>query len=157
MTEQSGTSGDFEYPDEAGYPDGVGTLTQDQVVLIDEVTADDHSATINFYVDNDDATSTYEAIAGDTVIGGLTYNVVSENRRVLVAAAVFPEYRGQGVATELIRRVLDDVRTRGITVTILCPIVWTFIDRNPEYADLVDPAVPGLRKARPENEASDGR
>ena len=142
---------DFEYPDEAGYPDGVGTLTQDQVVLIDEVAADDHSLGIDLFVTDNDAISTYEAISGDTVIGGLTYNVATDDRLVLVAAAVFPEYRGQGVATELIRRVLEDVRSRGKTVTILCPIVWAFIDRNPGYADLVDPDLPGLRKTRQED------
>ncbi len=140
---------DFEYPDEAGYPDGVGTLTEDQVVLIDEVT-DDHSPTITFFVSRNEPISTYEAISGDTVIGGLTYEVAGENRIVLVATAVFPEYRGQGVATELIRRVLDDIRTRRNTVTVLCPIVRAFLDRNPEYDDLVDPALPGLR-SRPES------
>lgn len=136
---------DFEYPDEAGYPDGVGTLTEDQVVLIDEVRAEEHSPTITFFVTDDKPESTYEAISGDTVIGGLSYTVPSEKRLVLVAAAVFPEYRGQGVATELIRRVLDDVRSRGLTVTVLCPIVRAFLDRNPQYADLVDPELPGLR------------
>lgn len=141
MTDSS-TSG-FEYPDEAGYPDGVGTLTQDQVVLIDEVTSDDHSPTIEFFVEDDDASSTYQAISGDTVIGGLTYTVARDDRLVLVATAVYPEYRGQGVATELIRRVLDDVRAHGKTVTVLCPIVRAFIDRNPEYADLVDTEHPG--------------
>ncbi|HEV7186086.1 MAG TPA: GNAT family N-acetyltransferase [Leifsonia sp.] len=137
---------DFEYPDEAGYPDGVGTLSQNQTVLIDEVTADDHSPAINFFVADNNEIFTYEAIAGDTVIGGLTYIIASERRVILVAAAVFPEFRGQGVATELIRRVLDDVRTRGNTVTILCPIVWAFIDRNPEYSDLIDPELPGVDK-----------
>ena len=48
------SSGDFEYPDEAGYPDGVGTLTQDQTVLIDEVTEDDHVPGLSFFVVNDD-------------------------------------------------------------------------------------------------------
>ena len=135
---------DFEYPDRAGYPDGVGTLTEDQVVLIDEV-KDDHSPTITFFVTDDRPSGTYEAISGDTVIGGLTYTVPSESRLVLVAAAVFPEYRGQGVATELIRRVLDDIRANGRTITVLCPIVRAFIDRNPEYEDLVDAELPGLR------------
>jgi predicted GNAT family acetyltransferase len=144
------SNADFEYPDEAGYPDGIGTLTQDQVALMHEVNTDDHSPTITFFVTNNETISTYEAISGDTVIGGLTYNTAAENRLVLVAAAVFPEYRGQGVATELIRRVLEDVRMRGKTVTILCPIVWAFIDRNPQYDDLVDAALPGLRKTRQE-------
>lgn len=138
---------DFEYPDEAGYPDGVGTLTEDQVVLIDEV-KDDHSPGITFFVSRNEPISTYEAISGDTVIGGLTYEAAGGNRIVLVATAVFPEYRGQGVATELIRRVLDDIRTRGNTITVLCPIVRAFLDRNPEYDDLVDPALPGLRSRR---------
>jgi predicted GNAT family acetyltransferase len=138
---------DFEYPDEAGYPDGVGTLTEDQVVLIDEVRAEEHSPTITFFVADNKAESTYEAISGDTVVGGLSYTVPSEKRLVLAATAVFPEYRGQGVATELIRRVLDDVRSRGLTVTVLCPIVRAFLDRNPEYADLVDPDLPGLRSS----------
>ncbi|GAA4150057.1 GNAT family N-acetyltransferase [Leifsonia shinshuensis] len=145
------STSNFEYPDEAGYPDGIGTLTQDQVTLIEEVNTDDHSPTINFFVSNNEEISTYEAISGDTVIGGLTYSLTGTKRVVLIAAAVFPEYRGQGVATELIRRVLDDIRDRGNTVTILCPIVWAFIDRNPEYNDLVDPTLPGLRKTRPES------
>lgn len=138
------TPADFEYPDEAGYPDGTGTLTEDQVVLIGEVT-DDHSPTITFFVTDNEPSSTYEAISGDTVIGGLTYEVAGEHRRVLVATAVYPEYRGQGVATELIRRVLDDIRRRGDTITVRCPIVRAFIDRNPGYDDLVDPELPGLR------------
>jgi len=38
MAEPTGYA--FEYPDEAGYPDGIGTLSQDQAVLIDEVIDD---------------------------------------------------------------------------------------------------------------------
>jgi uncharacterized protein len=65
---------------------------------------------------------------------------------VLLATSVFPEFRKQGIATELIRRVLDDVRTQGKTVTIMCPIVRTFIEHNPGYADLIDPKHPGVTK-----------
>ncbi|MEU6325028.1 N-acetyltransferase [Streptomyces sp. NPDC047009] len=50
---------------------------------------------------------------------------------------------GQGIAPELIRRVLDDVRTQGKTVTSMCPIVRTFIEHNPEYSELIDPEHPG--------------
>jgi hypothetical protein len=59
---------------------------------------------------------------------------------------VDPQYREQGVAIELIRRVLDDVRARGITVTILCPIIRTFIEHSPEYRDLIDPEHPGVTR-----------
>jgi GNAT superfamily N-acetyltransferase len=60
-----------------------------------------------------------------------------------------PEFRKQGIATELIRRVLDDVRAQGKTVTIMCRIVRTFIERNAEYADLIDPEHPGVTKGLP--------
>jgi predicted GNAT family acetyltransferase len=59
---------------------------------------------------------------------------------------VFTEIRRQGVPTELIRRVLDDVRAQGKTVTIFCPIVRTFIENNPAYADLVNAEHPGVTR-----------
>jgi predicted GNAT family acetyltransferase len=63
---------------------------------------------------------------------------------------VVPEFRKQGIATELIRRVLDDVRVQRKTVTVMCPIVRTFIENNPEYADLIDPDHPGVAKGLPQ-------
>jgi len=140
----------FEYPDQAGYPDGTGTLSQDQAVLIDEVIDDPHAPAFDFYVVNDEKTGIYEAIVGDTEIAGLPYNVAGDDRLVLLATSVFPEFRKQGIATELIRRVLDDVRAQGKTVTALCPIVRTFIEHNPEYADLIDHEHPGATKGSPQ-------
>ncbi|GMA92049.1 hypothetical protein GCM10025869_25780 [Homoserinibacter gongjuensis] len=133
----------FEYPDEAGYPDGVGTLTQDQTVLIGEMLADPRELGLDFTLVDDDAENTYEAIVGDTEIAAMPYTRAGDDRLVLLATSVFPEFRGQGVATELIRRVLDDVRRQHKTVTIMCPVVRTFIDRHPDYADLVDAQHPG--------------
>lgn len=97
-----------------------------------------------FQVVNDEKTGIYEAILGDTEIAGLPYNLVDDDRLVLLATSVFPKFRKQGIATELIRRVFDDVRAQGKTVTIMCPIVRTFIERNPQYADLIDPKHPGV-------------
>ncbi|HEU4849567.1 MAG TPA: GNAT family N-acetyltransferase [Terrimesophilobacter sp.] len=137
---------DFEYPDEAGYPDGKGTLSQDQVVLIDEVIDDPRAPAFDFAVVNDEKAGIYEAIVGDREIAGMPYSVAGDGRLVLLATSVFPEFRKQGIATELIRRVLDDVRAHGKTVTIRCPIVRTFIEHNPEYADLIDPEHPGVTR-----------
>jgi predicted GNAT family acetyltransferase len=135
-----------EYPDEAGYPDGKGILTQDQAVLIQEVVDDPNAPAFDFTVVNDEKAGIYDAIVGDREIAGLTYSVAGENRLVLQAASVYPEFRKQGIATELIRRVLDDVRAQGKTVTILCPIVRTFIEHHPGYADLIDADHPGVSR-----------
>ncbi|SDL05072.1 Predicted acetyltransferase, GNAT superfamily [Arthrobacter sp. ov407] len=134
----------FEYPDEAAYPDEKGALGQDQTVLIDEVTDDPRAPAFDFV--NDKKTGIYEAIVGGTEIAGLPYNIAGDDRVVLLATSVFPEFRKQGFATELIRRVLNDVRGQGKTVTIMCPIVRTFIEHNPEYADLIDPKHPGVSR-----------
>lgn len=134
----------FEYPDQAGYPDGTGTLSQDQAVVISAVVDDPHSPAFDFFVVNDEKAGIYEAIVGDNAIAGLPYNVAGDDRLVLLATSVFPEFRKLGIATELIRRVLDDARAHGKTVTAMCPIVRSFIEHNPEYADLIDPKHPGV-------------
>jgi predicted GNAT family acetyltransferase len=107
----------------------------------------DEDNTPEFDVINDETAGTYEAISAGTVLAGLTYDLAGDDRVVLVATSVFPEFRGRGIATELIRRVLDDLRAQGKTVTIRCPIVHGFIERNPDYADLVDPTHPGAGSA----------
>ncbi|WP_406044046.1 N-acetyltransferase [Micromonospora sp. NBC_00898] len=145
MTDPTGpTRYAFEYPDEAGHPDEKGALSQDQAVLIDEVIDDPHAPAFDFQVVNDEKLGIYDGIVGDREVAGLTYDVAGDDRLVLLATLVFPEFRKQGIATELIRRVLDDVRVQGKTVTIMCPIVRTFIEHNPEYADLIDPEHPGV-------------
>lgn len=136
----------FEYPDEAGYPDGAGTLSEDQVTLIDQVLDTDPKPGFDITVVNEEENQVYTAIVGDTALGAITYSR-ADTRIVLLAAAVYPEFRHQGVATEMIRQVLDDVRAQGRTTTILCPIVRTFIDEHPQYEDLVDRKSPGVVNA----------
>ncbi|MEU9828114.1 GNAT family N-acetyltransferase [Micromonospora chersina] len=133
----------FAHSAEAGHPDEKGTLDQDQAVLIDEVGGEPQAPVCDLQVVNDERLGIYDAIVGDREVAGLTYDVAGDDRLVLLATSVIPEFRKQGIATELIRRVLDDVRVQGKTVTIMCPIVRTFIEHNPEYTDLIDREHPG--------------
>ncbi|NEN07787.1 GNAT family N-acetyltransferase [Diaminobutyricibacter tongyongensis] len=135
---------EFEYPDTAGYPDGTGALSQDQKILIDEVLDMDVKPEFDFGLVDDVEHGVYVAFVGDTEIGGITYSLLG-TRVVLLAASVYPEYRHQGVATEMIRRILEIIRSQNRTVTIICPIVRTFIDSHPQYEDLVDVAHPGVK------------
>ena len=65
-----------------------------------------------------------------------------KNGRVtLLATSILPDYRGQGLATELTRRVLDSSRAEAKSATVRCPVFRSFIERNPEYAAMVD--IPG--------------
>jgi uncharacterized protein len=90
----------------------------------------------------------YEAAVDGEVIGIIGYRD-ARGRRVLVNTSVDPAHRHQGIAHQLIRFALDDIRAHQLTLTIMCPIVGNFIRERPEYADLVDASYPG-RTPRPE-------
>jgi len=47
------------------------------------------------------------------------------------------EYEGQGLGSKLVAQTLDDVRSRELEVTPICPFVKSYIERHPEYQDLV--------------------
>ena len=46
-------------------------------------------------------------------------------------------YEGQGIANWMIRHVLDEARAQGKIVNPMCPFVKLFVQRHPEYMDLV--------------------
>jgi uncharacterized protein len=56
----------------------------------------------------------------------------------LIHTEVRPAFNGQGHASTLARSALDDARERGLRVVPSCPYVAAYIDKHPDYADLVD-------------------
>ncbi len=50
---------------------------------------------------------------------------------------VRPEFNGQGIGSELVKGVLDDIRRQGLHAVPLCPFVVDYVARHPEYNDLV--------------------
>jgi predicted GNAT family acetyltransferase len=93
-------------------------------------------------VQKDEEHSRWIATLGADAIGELSYKFAG-NRVVLLTTWVDPAYRNNRVATELISAVLDEIRQTGKKITIICPVVGTFIQRNPQYVDLIDPVHPG--------------
>jgi len=45
--------------------------------------------------------------------------------------------RGRGIASQLTRGVLEEARSRGLKVAARCPFVAAYIDRHPDFRDLV--------------------
>jgi len=48
------------------------------------------------------------------------------------------ELEGEGIGSRLVRAALDESRRRELTVVPLCSFVKTYIERHPEYQDLLD-------------------
>jgi predicted GNAT family acetyltransferase len=48
-----------------------------------------------------------------------------------------PELAGKGVGSRLVKGALDEVRAEGLKVIAQCPFVKGWIDKHPDYADLL--------------------
>jgi predicted GNAT family acetyltransferase len=55
----------------------------------------------------------------------------------LIHSEVPPELRGHGVASELAQSALEWAREHGVKVDVVCPSVAAYLEKHPEYADLV--------------------
>jgi uncharacterized protein len=84
---------------------------------------------------NDIAKHRYE-LAVDGHIAA-TYYEIAGPVITFVHTEVPPELGGKGVGSKLIKGALDQVRSEGLKVIAQCPFVKAYIDKHPEYVDLL--------------------
>lgn len=81
--------------------------------------------------------SRFEVYADDELVGFADYRI-SGDRISITHTETEPRLRGRGLASALIRSVLDFARSHGLAVLPFCPFVSSFIERNAAaYLDLV--------------------
>jgi predicted GNAT family acetyltransferase len=80
--------------------------------------------------------SRYE-IHVDGILAGFTQAFEDGNVVTFPHTVVFDEFEGQGLASELVTQALDDIRVRGKLVIATCPYVSRFIEKHPDYKDLL--------------------
>jgi predicted GNAT family acetyltransferase len=56
---------------------------------------------------------------------------------VFTHTEVGDEFEGQGLGSRLIRGALDSARAAGVSIVPRCPFVARYVQRHPEYLDLV--------------------
>ena len=78
----------------------------------------------------------YEAYVGSALAGFATYHS-QPGLVTILHTEIEPKYEGLGIGSELVRRMLDDIRGEGTRVLPVCPFVLAFLQRHPQYADLV--------------------
>ena len=79
----------------------------------------------------------YEIVVDGEVAGFVQYNMRG-GRLILVHTEVDDARAGHGLAGKLVAAALDDIRKRGLRIVPVCPFVEGYIQRHPEYDDLVD-------------------
>src|SRR5205823_1986431 len=78
--------------------------------------------------------------AADLVVGEEDYvdvEAADSVQRVLFHTGVSDDYSGQGLASVLVRAVVEDVIAHGYTIVPVCPYVAAWLPKHPEYADHV--------------------
>jgi len=55
----------------------------------------------------------------------------------LIHSEVPPALRGTGIASELAKSALDWARENNVQVDVICPSVREYIQKHPEYNDLL--------------------
>lgn len=83
------------------------------------------------------AKSRFEVLVDGQVAGFADYRLLP-TKIVLTHTEVQPEHGGKGLAGRLVKHALEASRDAGLRVVPLCPYVVTYIERHPEYQDLVD-------------------
>jgi len=66
-----------------------------------------------------------------------TYYEIADRVITFTHTEVPPELGGKGVGSKLIKGALDQVRVEGLKVIAQCPFVKAYIEKHPDYADLL--------------------
>lgn len=87
-------------------------------------------------VTDDPAAQRFEIHVGAELAGFLEYRSRA-SRIALVHTEIDAAFEGRGLASHLISHVLDLARDRSLEVLPHCPYVRAYVQRHPEYLDLV--------------------
>ncbi|MEE1619160.1 GNAT family N-acetyltransferase [Brachybacterium sp. J153] len=103
---------------------------------------------------HDDDRDRYQALDGEEVVAVLYYedehppatapaegsapDPAPRTLRDLRSTVVTPARSGRGLGSALVRFALDDIRAQDLRVRATCWFVHGWIERHPEYADLLE-------------------
>lgn len=87
-------------------------------------------------ISKNESESRYEAKIDGEVIGLIDY---SDSGKIVILphTEVDKEYGGQGIAGELTKFALEDIRSMDKQVAPTCPYVHHYIEKHAEYGDMV--------------------
>ena len=88
-------------------------------------------------VQNNPEANRYEIRVDGDLAGFAAYHL-SPGRIVFTHTEVDDAYEGRGVGSALAKGALDGARQDALQVTPRCSFIAAYVDRHPEYQDLVD-------------------
>ncbi|MGY0004946.1 GNAT family N-acetyltransferase [Micromonospora sp. I033] len=91
---------------------------------------------MSFLVEDNPAKHRFEILVDDALAGFTAYEPRGEVL-VFTHTEVDDRYRNMGVGSALVKGTLDQIRERGGRIETECRFMASFIQRHPDYADLV--------------------
>lgn len=80
--------------------------------------------------------SRYEAYFGEELAGFADYEI-GEGTVSFPHTVTQPEFGGRGVASQLARHSLEDVRSQGLKAVPVCAFYVGYVKKHPEFQDLL--------------------
>ena len=87
-------------------------------------------------VRDDPEQARFEVTLGGEVAGFVAYRQ-QDGSVALTHTEVDPAYEGKGLGSRLLEGTLSELRERGTTVLPYCSFVRSYLQRHPEWVDLV--------------------
>ncbi|MGK5550165.1 GNAT family N-acetyltransferase [Actinomadura kijaniata] len=79
----------------------------------------------------------YEIRTDGELAGFAEYRLRGDGTAVFTHTEIDPRFEGRGLGGKLARGALDDVRGRGVKAVPVCPFIKGWIEKHPDYQDLV--------------------
>jgi uncharacterized protein len=86
---------------------------------------------------NDATAGRYRLMRDGAEVGFAEYDRIGEHSILIKHTEIAPEFEGQGLGSQLVRGLLEDVRRQGKTVIPICSYALGFIRKHRDYIDVV--------------------
>lgn len=82
-------------------------------------------------------------LALDGEVAMVTYNLSPPN--LMITETVVPiALEGRGLASRLAKHVIGDAKARNLLILPVCPFFSAYLQKHPEYAEMVHPTYRGI-------------
>ncbi|WP_326548759.1 GNAT family N-acetyltransferase [Mycolicibacterium sp. ND9-15] len=77
---------------------------------------------------------------------GFTEIADRDGQRIFPHTEIDDSFQGRGLATILIGEALGQTRDAGMRIVPICEMVASYVDKNDEFADVVDPVTDDVKQ-----------
>ncbi|MFW0148331.1 GNAT family N-acetyltransferase [Mycobacterium sp. smrl_JER01] len=86
------------------------------------------------------------SISVDGTKAGFTEYLDHGNQRIFPHTEIDEEFGGRGLATILVSAALEATRAAGMRIVPVCSMVAGFLDKHPEFNEMVDPVTTDVKR-----------